>query len=196
LKSEDDQGAFHRLRGDVLLRLQGNAAAARVQYEEALKLRPDDPSLSERLAEACMRLGDTEHARSAAQKALAIDPRRIEPLRTLASLAMSDRDYDQALRWLRQLVTETPADGAARVQLGSSLAHSGHAAEALGYLAPALDAGYPDERGALHALEARVLRELGRDTEAEKAAAEAQRLSDAFQVHSKDSAYGKPDANQ
>jgi hypothetical protein len=41
-----------------------------------------------------------------------------------------------------------------------------------------------------------VLRELGRDTEAEKAAAEAQRLSDAFQVHSKDSAYGKPDANQ
>jgi len=196
LKAEKDQGAFHQFRGDVLLRLQGDAAAARAQYEEALKSRPNDPSLLERLAEACMRLGDTEHAEGAARKSLAIDPHRVEALHILASLAMSNRDYNQALRWLRQLVAEIPADTAARVQLGSALAHTGNASEAIRYLAPALDGGYPDERGALHSLEARVLRELGRDAEAEKAAAEARRLSDAFQAHGKDSAYGTSDANQ
>jgi tetratricopeptide (TPR) repeat protein len=196
LKAEKDQGAFHQFRGDVLLRLQGDAAAARVQYEEALTSRPDDPSLLERLAEAYIRLGDTEHAQEAAQKSLAMDPHRVETLRILASLAMNNRDYNRALRWLRQLVAETPADTAARVQLGSALAHTGNAPEAIRYLAPALAGGYPDERGALHSLEARVLRELGRDVEAAKAADEARRLSDAFQAQSKDSTYGTSDANQ
>jgi hypothetical protein len=80
------------------------------------------------------------------------------------------------------------------VELGRALAQTGKSAEALQYIAPALAAGYPDEKGALHALEARVLRDLGREDEAAKASAEARRLSDAFQARNKDT--GKADANQ
>jgi hypothetical protein len=82
------------------------------------------------------------------------------------------------------------------VELGRALAQTGNATEALGYLAPALGSGFPDEKGALHALEARVLRELGRDAEAEKAAAEARRLSNSFQLKNKGGARERPDANQ
>ena len=83
-----------------------------------------------------------------------------------------------------------------QVQLGKALAQTGNAAEALKSLAPVLAAGYPDEKGALHALEARVLRELGQDADAEKAAAEARRLSDSFQSKNKGGAHERPDADQ
>jgi predicted Zn-dependent protease len=205
----EDMAAVHRLRGDVLLRLKGDAAGAQAEYKQAIAIRPNDPSLLERLAEAQLSAGDTEAAKQSAQAALAIDPHRRDALRTLATLAMSNREYDQALPWLRQLVKETPGDRAAQVELGRALAQTGASPGALGealqWLAPALDAGYPDEKGALHALMARVLRKLGRDDEAAKAEAEARRLSDAYQIRGgpsqsdpdggKGAAHERPDAN-
>jgi tetratricopeptide (TPR) repeat protein len=192
----EDQGAVHRLRGDVLLRIKTDAAAAEAEYRNAISLRPGDPALLARLAEAQLAAGDTEGAARSAQAALAIDPHRTDALHTLAFLAMSSRDYDQALPWLRQLVAESPGDRSAQVELGRALAQTGNNTEALQYLAPALDAGYPDEKGALHALEARVFRDLGRDAEAAKASAEARRLSDAFQARNKTGAEAKRDAVQ
>lgn len=183
-----DMPALHRLRGDVLLRLKGDPAAAEQEYRQAIALRPGDPALLERLAEAEFSAGDMEGARQAAQATLAVDPHRSEALRTLASLAMTERDYAQALVWLRQLAAESPADRTVQVELAKALAQTGNAAEALKHLEPALAAGYPDEKGALHALEARVLRDLGRDNEAAQAAAEARRLSDAFQASGKEGA--------
>lgn len=196
LRMEEDEAAYHQLRGDLLLRLQGDTAAALAQYAEALKLRPKDPPLLERLAEASMRVGDFSHAKSAAEAALAIDPHRQEALRTLAALAMNSRDYDQALPWLRQLTAESPGDPAVAVELGTALAQTGETAEALQWLAPALTAGYPDEKGALHALLGRELRKLGREAEAKKAEAEARRLSDAFQARNTNGVQERPDANQ
>jgi tetratricopeptide (TPR) repeat protein len=111
----------------------------------------------------------------------------------MASLAMNDREYEKAIPWLRQLVNEAPNDIAVQVELGRTLAQTGKATEALKFLATALRAGYPDEKGALHATEAKVLRELGREEEAAKAAAEARRLSDAFQARNKE---GGSSANQ
>ncbi len=189
-----DEAAVHRLRGDVLLRIKTDAAAAEEEYRQAMALHPGDPSLLARLGEAQLAAGDTEAAKQSAQAALAIDPHRREALQTLAFLAMSNRDYSQALPWLRQLAVESPGDRGAQVELGRALAQSGNSAEALRYLAPALDAGYRDEKGALHALEARVLRDLGRDNEAAKASAESRRLSDEFQARSKET--GKADADQ
>ena len=174
--------------------LKQDGASAQAEYRKAIALRPGDPALLARLAEAQSAAGDTEAAKQSAQAALAIDPHRPEALRTLAFLAMSNRDYDQALPWLRQLAAESPNDRTVQVELGRALAQTGQSAEALRYLAPALAAGYPDEKGALHALEARVLRELGRDEEAEKASTEARRLSDAFQARNKNN--GKENAVQ
>jgi predicted Zn-dependent protease len=189
-----DEAALHRLRGDVLLRVKTDAAAAEDEYRKAIALRPGDPALLARLAEAQLAAGDTDDAKQSAQSALAVDPHRREALRTLAFIAMSNRDYDQALPWLRQLAAESPEDRRVQVELGRGLAQTGKSVEALKYLAPALAAGYPDEKGALHALEARVLRDLGREDEAAKASAEARRLSDTFQARNKDT--GKANADQ
>ncbi len=191
-----DDAALHRLRGDVLLRLKTDAAAAEDEYRKAIALRPGDPALLERLAEAQLTAGDTEGARQSAQAALAVDPHRREALRTLATIAMSNRDYNEALPWLRQLAAGSPGDRTAQVELGRALAQTGNSSEALRYLDPALASGYPDEKGALHALEARALRDLGREDEAAKASAEARRLSDSFQARSKNDSYEKVHADQ
>jgi tetratricopeptide (TPR) repeat protein len=182
-ESTEDAAALYRLRGDVLLRLKGDAMSAEQEYRQAMALQPDDPALLERLAEAQSAAGNTDGAQKSALAALAVDPHQREALRTMASLSMNGRDYEQALPWLRKLATESPGDLSVQVELGMALAQTGHADEALKALAPALAAGYPDEKGALHALAARVLREQGREAEAAKAAAEARRLSDTFQAH-------------
>jgi predicted Zn-dependent protease len=191
-----DDAAVHRLRGDVLLRIKTDAAAAVEEYRAAIAARPGDPASLARLGQAQLAAGDTEAAKQSSQAALSIDPHRIEALHTLASLAMSSRDYEQALPWLRQIVAASPGDQSAQVELARALAQTGQSADALRYLAPALASSYPDEKGALHALEARVLRDLGRDEEAARASAEARRLSDAFQARSKNSAEAKPNADQ
>lgn len=192
---EEDQAGLHRVRGDVLLRLKGDAKSAEREYRQALALQPGDPVLLERLAEAESREGNAGAARQSALAALAIDPHQPEALRTLVSLAMSNRDYDQALPWLRRLTMEAPGDLTAQVELGTALAETGKAAEAYEHLAPALAAGYPDEKGALHALEARVLRQLGREKDAATAAAESRRLSDAFQEHHSNMSTNGPNAD-
>lgn len=194
--SSNDEAAVHRLRGDVLLRVKTDAAAAQDEYRKAIALEPRDPALLARLAEAQASVGDAEGAKQSAQAALAIDPHRREALRTLAVIAMSGRDYEQALPFLRQMATESPGDRSAQVEYGRALAQTGNKAEALKHLAPPLESGYPDEKGALHALEARVLRDLGRDEEAARASAEARRLSDAFQARNKTSQGGKTNADQ
>ena len=191
----EDQAGLHRVRGDVLLRLKGDAKSAEGEYRKAIALQPGDPVLLERLAEAESKEGDADAARQSALAVLAIDPHQREALRTLVSLAMSNRDYDQALPWLRRLTTEAPGDLTAQVELGTALAETGNAAAAFKHLAPALTAGYPDEKGALHALEARVLRQLGREKDAARAAAESRRLSDAFQEHHSNSSTNGPNAN-
>jgi tetratricopeptide (TPR) repeat protein len=202
--SADDMAAVHKLRGDVLLRLKNDSEAAEKEYRDALNLRPRDPQLIERLAEAQLSRGDSEDAKASAQAALAIDPHLQAALRTLAAIAMNARDYEQALPLLQQLFVQTPNDKTIVVELGRALAETGDSAGSLRLIDPALKAGYPDEKGALHALLARVLRRLGRDAEAEQAASEARRLSDAFQAHSaqrgsqdavKPEAARKPDAN-
>jgi predicted Zn-dependent protease len=177
-----EMAAVHRLRGDILLRLKEDSGAAQEEYRQAIALKPGDPALLERLAEAQLAAGDTEAARETAKASLAIDPHRREALRTLATLAMSFRDYDQALPPLRQLAAEAPDDLSVQVQLANALAQTGESEEALRRLGPPLAAGYPDEKGALHALLARILRKLGRDAEAAKAEAEARRLSNALQA--------------
>jgi hypothetical protein len=52
-----------------------------------------------------------------------------------------------------------------------------------------LDAGYPDEKGSLHALLAAQLRKLGRGQDAKNAADEAGKLADSFE----DRTQSKPD---
>jgi Flp pilus assembly protein TadD len=115
---------------------------------------------------------------------------------------MNNRDYEEALPWLEKMKAESPKDRKVEVELGKALAQTGKPAEALTNLQDALAAGYPDEKGALHSLEARLLRELGRNADAAKAADEAKRLSNAFQSGNRNGTRNqggsrkKPDAEQ
>jgi predicted Zn-dependent protease len=197
LKSDaEDMAAVHKLRGDVLLRLKGDAAGAQEEYRQAIAQRPGNPTLLERLAEAQLTAGDTAGARQSAKAALAVNPHEREAMRTLATIAMNERDYAEAVSILKELAAEAPGDLGVQVELGRALAQTGDAAGALEHLQPALARGYPDEKGALHALEARVLRQLGREEEAAKASAEARRRSDAFQARTKEGGREKSSANQ
>ena len=179
-----DTAALHRLRGDVLLRIKEDPQAAIAEFQQSLTQRPGDPAILERLAEAQWTAGDADSARASAQSALLADPHRQAAIRTLAAIAVSTRDYPTAIPLLRQLAAEAPGDRLAPVELGRALAQTGQEAEASALLAPALAAGYPDEKGALHALLARCLRRTGRPQEAEAAESEARRLSDDFQRRS------------
>jgi Flp pilus assembly protein TadD len=191
-----DQAALHQLRGDVLLRLSSNAAGAQSEYKQAIALKGQDPALYERMGEAQMSAGDPEGARKSAMAALEIDPHRRAAMGTLATLAMNDRDYGDALPWLEKMKAESPQDRRVEVELGKALAQTGKPMEALTNLQDALSAGFPDEKGALHSLEARLLRGLGRNADAAKAAAEAKRLSNAFQSGNRNGARKEPDAEQ
>lgn len=187
LKSNgQDAAAVHRLRGDVLLRLKGDAAGAQQEYQQAIAQQSDDPTLLERLAEAQFQAGDLDGARQSAKAALAIDPHQRESMHMLATIAMNERSYDVATPILTKLAEETPNDLGVQVELGRALVQTGQPGAALEHLQLALDKGYPDEKGALHAMEARILRQLGRDDEAAKAADDARRRSDAFQARTKE----------
>ncbi len=191
----EDQVALHRLKGDVQLRLRGDAAAAEAEYKLGLAARPRDPGLLERLAEAQLSAGELEAAGQSAEAALAADAHRRGALQTLATLAMNSREYEKAVPWLRKLAEVVPGDRTVAVELGRALAQTGAAAEALEWLRKPLDEGYPDEKGALHALLARVLRSQGKEADATRAEAEARRLSDAYQARGGAAAADKESGN-
>jgi tetratricopeptide (TPR) repeat protein len=183
LVAQSKQAAVHRIQGDILLAMKGDATGAEKEYAEALRLRPKDPDVLVKIAEAYMTLGDMDQARQAAQDVLTEDPHQLLALRLMIRIATNERDYPQALRVLDKLASMNPDDAWTRVQQGTAYAQTGHPEDAVRYLEPALRAGYPDERGALHALLAGQLRKLGREQQAKSAADEAIRLANAFQEH-------------
>jgi tetratricopeptide (TPR) repeat protein len=180
-QSAENQTALHVMKGDIFLRLQAKPDLAIGEYEQALHENGSDPSVLERLAEAQFGAGKNDAARATAQSALQIDPQRMEAKRTLARIAMQDRDYSAALPYLRELAARNPKDISGQVELAKACAQTGALDEAWQNLAPALQHGYPDEKGTLHYLLGTVLKKMGRTTEAERAFAEATQLSDDFQ---------------
>jgi tetratricopeptide (TPR) repeat protein len=180
-QSAENQAALHVMRGDIFLRLQAKPELAIGEYEQALRENGNNPSVLERLAEAQFGAGKNDTARASAESALKIDPQRMGAKRTLARIAMQDRDYSTALPYLRELAARNPDDVTGQVELAKACAQNGALDEALQNLAPALQHGYPDEKGTLHYLLGTVLKKMGRTSEAERAFAEATQLSDAFQ---------------
>ncbi len=183
-KSETNQSVVHLMRGDVLLRLQANNTGAVVEYQAAVTARPDDPVGWERLAEAQLAAGSQEDARRSAQESLKLDAHRPGVMRTVALAAMQERNYAEALPFLRELAKQNPRDLTTMVQLGIACSQTGDLEEALKNLKGALTEGYPDEKGNLHYQVGTILRRLGRTAEANQAFAEAREQSNHFQNRS------------
>jgi tetratricopeptide (TPR) repeat protein len=180
-KSSKNDAVVHLMRGDVLFRLQANSQGAVAEYQAAVDVRPDDPAGWERLAAAQLAAGSTQDARRSAQQALKRDTHRMPAMRTLAGAAMQERNYVDALPFLRELVKHNPKDLAIRVQLATACSQTGELLESLQNLDSVLRQGYPDEKGGLHYQLGTILRRLGRVTEANHAFTEAKELSDRFQ---------------
>jgi tetratricopeptide (TPR) repeat protein len=180
-QSPENEASLHVMRGDIFLRLQAKPDLATAEYQQALAVHSTDPSLLDRLAEAQFGAGKIEGARSNAEAALKIDPQRLGAKRTLAKIAIQDRDYTTALPYLKELAARSPNDMAGRVELGKAYAQTGAFDEARQNLALALEHGYPDEKGTLHYLLGTVLKKMGRAADAEQAFAQATQLSEAFQ---------------
>jgi predicted Zn-dependent protease len=172
---------IHMVRGDVLLRMQANSAGAVTEYNAALGAHPNDPEILERLAEAQYESGQFGEATANAKLSLSIDAYRFSAMETLARVAMEQRNYTDAIPYLQKIVAHDPRDVSAQVELGTVLAQTGKPADAVEHLLPALAAGYPDEKGSLHATLGAALRKLGRDGEATQAFAQARALSQAYQ---------------
>jgi predicted Zn-dependent protease len=181
LTAQGKELAVHQIHGDILLSMKGDAAGAATEYTEALRLEPKNLDLLEKRAQAYMTAGDMDKARQNAQEVLAVDPHRELALQLLARIAMNERDYPQALSVLDKLARMEPEDSWTEVQLGTAYAETGRPQDAVRCLQPALVAGYPDEKGALHAMLAGQLRKLGRAQEAKVAAAEAVKRANAFE---------------
>jgi tetratricopeptide (TPR) repeat protein len=176
-----EDAPFHTIRGDVLLRLQANPEGAIQEYEAALAQGRNNPTLWARLAEAQLGAGQLESAKQSAQAAVRLEEKCLPAKRTLAKIAMQERDYSAALSYLRELAAHAPHEMTTRVELGTACAQTGALEEALANLVPALRQGYPDEKGSLHYLLGTVLRRMGKSAEAQQAFDTARELSDHFQ---------------
>lgn len=179
--SDKNQAVVHLMRGDVLLRLQANSRGAAAEYQAAVTARPEDPLGWERLAEAQLAMGSIEDAQRCAREALKLDSHRMPAMRTLAQAAMEQRNYAEALPFLREVAKRNPRDLTTRVELATACSQTGELETALNNLDSALREGYPDEKGSLHYQLGTILRRLGRTAEADQAFAEAKLLSDHFQ---------------
>ena len=164
--------------------MQAKAELAIADYQLALVRHPNDPAVLERLSDAEFGAGQIEAARQNAQAALKIDPQRPAAKRTIAKIAMQERDYATALPYLRELAAHTAQDVTMRVELAKACAQTGAMDEAWRNLAPALERGYPDEKGSLHYLLGTILKKMGRTAAAEQAFAASTQLSEAFQQKS------------
>jgi tetratricopeptide (TPR) repeat protein len=177
----DGAALVHMVRGDVLLRMQANSAGAVTEYNAALVSHQNDAEILERLAEAQYESGQFAEAITNATSSLRIDPYRFSAMETLARIAIEQRNYADAIPYLEKIAKHDPRDASAQVELGSALAQTGNPADAVQHLLPALAAGYPDEKGSLHATLGAALRKLGRSSEAAQAFAQAKALSQAYQ---------------
>jgi Flp pilus assembly protein TadD len=180
------------MRGDILLGLHVDSAGALVEYQIAQARHGNDPAVLQRLAEAQLGAGQIDPARETARMALHLDPRCFPAMRTLARIAMRERNYAQALPYLRQLVKLDPHGLTVQVELGTACAQTGALEEALRNLGPALQSGYPDEKGSLHYLLGTVLRRMGRPDQAERAFTQASKLAKDFQHLSRQEQHEQP----
>ncbi|MGB6689108.1 MAG: tetratricopeptide repeat protein [Terracidiphilus sp.] len=181
LGSQGKLASLHKIRGDILLSIRLDPAGAETEYRIALGLKPKDPEVLERLAEAYFSEGKLSEAKQAAEEAQNLNPHRSQLLRLLIRIAMNERDYPAALTLLAQLSEVLSQNSWAQVQQAKAYSQTDRPADAAKDLKAALDAGYPDPKGGLHALLAAQLRKLGRTEEARRASETAIKLADAYQ---------------
>lgn len=134
--------ALLRTIGDAELQL-GNFSAARIAYEKALKLQPDDGLIWNNLAQAAFAQKD-KVATSHAERAYSLRPTDPVVIDTLGWVVLQQGGpLDRGLALLRDARLRNPNDPEIRYHLATALAKSGRKAEARDELAQALRVNTP-----------------------------------------------------
>lgn len=103
------------LRMADIYALGGNPAASAAALKEATRLAPEDHALFYRLAQSYPSLEGAREAAAAIERAVELDPKNLEYLRTRADLASWRGDYDMALDSHQRILAIAPHDPGARI---------------------------------------------------------------------------------
>jgi len=95
--------------------LGNNAAASSAALKEASRLAPQDHALFYRLAQSYPSVKESKEAAAAIERAVELDPKNLEYLRTRADLASERSDYAMALDSYQRILAIAPDDSGARL---------------------------------------------------------------------------------
>jgi len=127
LKAHPKDLTVHKALADGHARA-GNFPSAKVAYEVALKLKPDDPELLNNLANVQLRLKDPNAVKTA-EAALAHASGNPLVVDTLGWVLFQNGQTDRALQLLRDARLRQPDNAEIRYHLGAVLAHVGRSSE-------------------------------------------------------------------
>jgi tetratricopeptide (TPR) repeat protein/HEAT repeat protein len=143
-----------------IAKLDGRAEDAIKTYEQAIVLKPSDPTALLALARVLQDRGDTVAARGRYESALSMQTLpadREQTLRTLMGLALDGKDWDAAKKFHSQLVKQQPTSLLVRGELGRELYARGEFERAEAEFKELVTAATGDNRTL-----APALKELGR----------------------------------
>jgi len=135
-RNPKDYAAHYNLA--AMLEDRGDLPGGIAQYEEALRLRPDDAVIRNALGRALLSTGQAPQAIDQFQASLRARPEYFDAHYNLAIALSSQGKLEEALAQLREAVRINPNDAGAQANLGSLLAQTGRLAEAKACLERAL----------------------------------------------------------
>jgi Flp pilus assembly protein TadD/mono/diheme cytochrome c family protein len=114
----------------ALFQMKGNLSGAVLQFTQAVRLRPDDPTANNALGAMLLASGNVDGAIGHLNTALAGRPDYFDAHYNLGNALASQGDFPGALLHFRAAVRLNPQDAGAEANLGSALAETGNLKEA------------------------------------------------------------------
>ncbi|MDH5552767.1 MAG: PEP-CTERM system TPR-repeat protein PrsT, partial [Nitrosomonas sp.] len=117
-KEEPDNPLFLNLKGGVYLGMKDNANA-RATFNKALSLQADYFPAISNLARLDLHDNKPEAAKKRFESLLAKDNKNIPAMNALANLALNQKDFDSATKWLEIASTRNPNEVQPAIQLAA-----------------------------------------------------------------------------
>ena len=114
----------------ALFQMKGNLSGAVLQFTQAVRLRPDDPTANNALGAVLLASGNVDGAIGYLKTALVGRPDYFDAHYNLGNALASQGDFPGALLHFRAAVRLNPQDAGAEANLGSALAETGNLKEA------------------------------------------------------------------
>ena len=156
--------ASHQLKADQHL-LEGRNESVAEEWQEALKLKPDDPVTQLGTAKALRLISDYKEAERLLAGLLASEPDNSNFNYLMGDTLMELQEAKRAVPYLEKSVEITPGIHESQSVLGRAYLQIGESEKAIPYLEKSLE---KDEDGSLHYLLAQAYRLVGRQQEAKE----------------------------